>query len=67
MKRMGNYQINELQMIPQFMQCNYQSLPTLDAPLDAQVRSGPYSMFHVTWTTFKFNGNQLGKVSAYVM
>ena len=26
-----------------------------------------YSMFHVTWTTFKFNRNQLGPVSAYVM
>ena len=26
-----------------------------------------YSMFHVTWTTFKFNRNQLGTVSAYVM
>ena len=25
------------------------------------------SMFHVTWTTFKFNRNQLGTVSAYVM
>ena len=24
-------------------------------------------MFHVTWTTFKFNSNQLGTVSAYVM
>ena len=24
-------------------------------------------MFHVTWTTFKFNRNQLGKVSAFVM
>ena len=26
-----------------------------------------YSMLHVTWTTFKFNRNQLGTVSAYVM
>ena len=26
-----------------------------------------YSMFYVTWTTFKFNKNQLGTVSAYVM
>ena len=26
-----------------------------------------YSMFHVTWTTFKFNRNQLGTVSALVM
>ena len=26
-----------------------------------------YSMFHVTWTTFKFNRSQLGTVSAYVM
>ena len=26
-----------------------------------------YGMFHVTWTTFKFNRNQLGTVSAYVM
>ena len=26
-----------------------------------------YSMFHVTWTTFKFNRNQLETVSAYVM
>ena len=26
-----------------------------------------YSMFHVTWNTFKFNRNQLGTVSAYVM
>ena len=26
-----------------------------------------YSTFHVTWTTFKFNRNQLGTVSAYVM
>ena len=25
------------------------------------------SMFHVTWTTFKFNRKQLGTVSAYVM
>ena len=24
-------------------------------------------MFHVTWTTFKFNRNQLGTVSAFVM
>ena len=24
-------------------------------------------MFHVTWTTFKFNRNRLGTVSAYVM
>ena len=24
-------------------------------------------MFHVTWTTSKFNRNQLGTVSAYVM
>ena len=24
-------------------------------------------MFHVTWTTFKFNRNQLGTVSAYVI
>ena len=28
---------------------------------------GLYSMFHVTWTTFKFNKNQLGTVSAFVM
>ena len=26
-----------------------------------------YSMFHVTWTTYKFNRNQLGTVLAYVM
>ena len=26
-----------------------------------------YSMFHVTWTTFKFNRNQLGTVSVYFM
>ena len=26
-----------------------------------------YGMFHVTWTTFKFNRNQLGTVSVYVM
>ena len=26
-----------------------------------------YSMFHVTWTTFKFNRNQLGTISSYVM
>ena len=26
-----------------------------------------YSMFHVTWTTFKFSRNQLGMVSVYVM
>ena len=26
-----------------------------------------YNMFHVTWTTFKFNRNQLGTVSAFVM
>ena len=26
-----------------------------------------YSMFHLAWTTFKFNWNQLGTVSAYVM
>ena len=26
-----------------------------------------YSMFHVTWITFKFNRNQLGTVSAFVM
>ena len=26
-----------------------------------------YGMFHVTWTTFKFNRNQLGTVSAFVM
>ena len=26
-----------------------------------------HSMFHVTWTTFKFNRNQLRTVSAYVM
>ena len=24
-------------------------------------------MFHITWATFKFSGNQLGMVSAYVM
>ena len=28
---------------------------------------GYCSMFHVTWTTFKFNRNQLGTVSTYVM
>ena len=28
---------------------------------------GTYSMFHGNWTTFKFNRNQLGTVSAYVM
>ena len=28
---------------------------------------GDYSMFHVTCTTFKFNKNQLGTVSANVM
>ena len=26
-----------------------------------------YGMFHVTWTTLKFNRKQLGTVSAYVM
>ena len=26
-----------------------------------------YSMLHVTWTTFKFNRNQLGTVSTFVM
>ena len=26
-----------------------------------------YSMFHITWTTFKFNKNQLGTVSMFVM
>ena len=26
-----------------------------------------YSMFYVTWITFKFKRNQLGAVSAYVM
>ena len=26
-----------------------------------------YSMFHVTWTTFKFNRKQLETVSAYAM
>ena len=26
-----------------------------------------HSMFHVTWTTFKFNRNQLGTASAFVM
>ena len=26
-----------------------------------------YNMFHVTWTTFKFNGNQLLTVSAFVI
>ena len=26
-----------------------------------------YGMFDVTWTDFKFNRNQLGTVSAYVM
>ena len=26
-----------------------------------------YSMFHVTWTIFKFSRNQLGTVSAFVM
>ena len=26
-----------------------------------------YTMFHVTWTTFKFNRNELGTVSAFVM
>ena len=26
-----------------------------------------YSMFHVTWTIFKFNRDQLGTVSTYVM
>ena len=26
-----------------------------------------YSMFHLTWTTFKFNRNQLGTISAFVM
>ena len=30
-------------------------------------RINNYGMFHVTWTTFKFNRNQLGMVSAYVM
>ena len=29
--------------------------------------SQTYSMFHVTWTTFKFNRNQLGTVSAYAI
>ena len=27
----------------------------------------PYSMFHVTWSTFNFNRNQLGTVSGFVM
>ena len=26
-----------------------------------------YSMFHLSWTTFTFNRNQLGTVSAYIM
>ena len=26
-----------------------------------------YIMFHINWTTFKFNRNQLGTVSAFVM
>ena len=26
-----------------------------------------YGMFHVTWSTCKFNRNQLGTVSGYVM
>ena len=26
-----------------------------------------YSMFHVTWITFKFNRNQLGTILAFVM
>ena len=31
------------------------------------IRNPCYNMFHVTLTTFKFNRNQLGTVSAYVM
>ena len=31
------------------------------------IRAKLYSMFHVTWTTFKFNKDELGTVSAYVM
>ena len=32
-----------------------------------KITTEPYSMFHVTWNTFKFIRNQLGTVSAYVM
>ena len=32
--------------------------------LSITVISLSYSMFHVTWSTFKFNRNQLGTVSA---
>ena len=31
-----------------------------------QYKISLYGMFHVTWTTFKFNRNQLGTVSAFV-
>ena len=37
------------------------------AEMTRNIVGGHYSMFHVTWTTFKFNRNQLGTVSAYVM
>ena len=35
--------------------------------IDECPRMERYSMFHVTLTTFKFNRNQLGTVSAFVM
>ena len=42
-----------------------------DGGSDCEVRRAEkldiYSMFHVTWTTFKFNRNQLGTVSVFVM
>ena len=31
------------------------------------VQKSNYSMFQATWTTFKFNRDQLGTVLAYVM
>ena len=52
-------------LIPRFL------VPTLDTKgiehLQLFKYFFAYSMFHVTWTTFKFNRNQLGTVSAYLM
>ena len=39
-------------------------MPTLKT---AMMKEHIYSIFHVIWTTFKFNRNQLGTVLAYVM
>ena len=40
---------------------------TADDDSSFRYRTYHYSVFHVTWTTFNFNRNQLGTVSAYVM